>query len=304
MAALLVGLSVMAVLMSMAMPVWSQFTRREREEELIWRGNQYARAIGLFQRKFANTFPPTIDMLVEQRFLRKKYKDPITGEDFLPIPAGGAVNPGQTVDPRNPTRQGAGPPSRSARRRKARKAHKARLRFRARCSNRRSGFRVSSPRARIRPSRSTTGAPSTTSGPSSISRPRNAFSREECKRRACLGGSRAPGAGREAFQNNGAPLVASIDGQGSAIRTPPTVSRIRSDSLHLSANPRHSVSRRPQASRRRSACRGGRRSHRLSDLPGIRRLRVRRRVLAVDVHRSSCELQFVIVSHPRRERSA
>ena len=35
MAALLVGLSIMAVLMSVAMPVWSQFTRREREEELI-----------------------------------------------------------------------------------------------------------------------------------------------------------------------------------------------------------------------------------------------------------------------------
>src|SRR5262245_23165077 len=108
MAALLVGLSVMAVLMSMALPVWSQFARREREEELIWRGNQYARAVGLFQRKFANTFPPTIDILVEQRFLRKKYKDPITGEDFMPIPAGGAVNPGQTVDPRNPPRQGPG----------------------------------------------------------------------------------------------------------------------------------------------------------------------------------------------------
>jgi type II secretory pathway pseudopilin PulG len=106
MAALLVGLSVMAVLMSMAMPVWSQFVRREREEELIWRGNQYARAIGLFQRKYANTFPPTIDILVEQRFLRKKYKDPITGEDFMPIPAGGAVNPGQMVDPRNRGQQG------------------------------------------------------------------------------------------------------------------------------------------------------------------------------------------------------
>src|SRR4029079_19555063 len=76
MAALLVGLSVMAVLMSVGLAVWSQVARREREEELICRGQQYARAVGLFQRKFANTFPPTIDILVEQRFLRKKYKDP------------------------------------------------------------------------------------------------------------------------------------------------------------------------------------------------------------------------------------
>ena len=33
-------------------------------------------------------------MLVQGRYLRKKYKDPITNEDFLPIPAAGAI-PGQ-----------------------------------------------------------------------------------------------------------------------------------------------------------------------------------------------------------------
>jgi type II secretory pathway pseudopilin PulG len=96
MAALLVGMTIMAVLMGAALPVWSQHMKREREEELIWRGNQYARAVGLFQRKYANTFPPTIDILVEQRFLRKKYKDPMTDDDFQPIPAGGGV-PGQAA---------------------------------------------------------------------------------------------------------------------------------------------------------------------------------------------------------------
>jgi type II secretory pathway pseudopilin PulG len=105
MAALLVGLSVMAVFMSAALPVWSQQMKREREEELIWRGNQYARAVGLFQRKFANAFPPTIDILVEQRFLRKKYKDPMTNDDFQPIPAGGGI-PGQIAS------AGQGPPTR------------------------------------------------------------------------------------------------------------------------------------------------------------------------------------------------
>ncbi len=105
MAALLVGLSMMAVLMSMALPVWSQFAKREREAELIWRGQQYARAIGLFQRKYANTFPPNVNILVEQRFLREKYKDPITNDDFQPIPAGGAT-PGQIGDPRDGARQG------------------------------------------------------------------------------------------------------------------------------------------------------------------------------------------------------
>lgn len=85
MAALLVAMSVMAVLMGALLPQWSALAKREREEELIFRGKQYARAIGLFQRKFANAAPPTIDVLVEQRFLRKKYKDPITNDDFQPI---------------------------------------------------------------------------------------------------------------------------------------------------------------------------------------------------------------------------
>jgi type II secretory pathway pseudopilin PulG len=85
MAALLVALSVMAVMMTVAMPVWKQMSTREKEAELVFRGEQYARAIGLFQRKFANAAPPNIDVLVEQRFLRKKYKDPITNDDFVPV---------------------------------------------------------------------------------------------------------------------------------------------------------------------------------------------------------------------------
>src|SRR5262249_19504501 len=29
--------------------------------------------------------PPSLDILVQQKFLRKKYKDPITNDDFVPI---------------------------------------------------------------------------------------------------------------------------------------------------------------------------------------------------------------------------
>lgn len=77
MAALLVVLAVIGVMLGMAMPVWRTVIQREKEEELIFRGRQYARAIQLFQRKYANAYPPTVDLLVEQRFLRKKYKDPV-----------------------------------------------------------------------------------------------------------------------------------------------------------------------------------------------------------------------------------
>lgn len=78
MAGLLVALSVMAILLSVALPAWSHLIRREKEEELIFRGNQYARAINLYQRKFANASPATLDLLIEQRLLRKKFKDPLS----------------------------------------------------------------------------------------------------------------------------------------------------------------------------------------------------------------------------------
>jgi type II secretory pathway pseudopilin PulG len=116
MAALLVTLSVMAVLLGALLPQWTTLARREKEEELIFRGNQYARAVVLFQRKFANAAPPAIDVLVEQKFLRKKYKDPITGDDFQPLyanqpattpgaGAAGTARPGQGAasEPSTPT---------------------------------------------------------------------------------------------------------------------------------------------------------------------------------------------------------
>lgn len=96
MAALLVSLGVLAVLMSAALPVWRQQAQREKEAELIFRGEQYARAIGLYQRKLGpGNYPPNIDALVQQRFLRKKYKDPMVEDgEFQIIPFGGAPQPG------------------------------------------------------------------------------------------------------------------------------------------------------------------------------------------------------------------
>lgn len=88
MAALLVAMSVMAIMLSTAMPVYQTIARREREAELVFRGEQYARAIALFQRKYGNQLPPDVDVLIDQRFLRKKFKDPITGGDFALLGAG------------------------------------------------------------------------------------------------------------------------------------------------------------------------------------------------------------------------
>ena len=78
MAALLVAMAVMAIVLSAAMPTWSHMIRRDKEEELIFRGTQYARAIKLYQSKFASASPASLDVLIEQRMLRKKFKDPLS----------------------------------------------------------------------------------------------------------------------------------------------------------------------------------------------------------------------------------
>jgi type II secretory pathway pseudopilin PulG len=88
MVALLVAMSIMAVMLGLALPVWQTAIRREREAELVFRGEQYVQAIRLFQRRYAGTFPPDVDVLVKQRFLRRRYQDPITGRDFQPVYAG------------------------------------------------------------------------------------------------------------------------------------------------------------------------------------------------------------------------
>jgi type II secretory pathway pseudopilin PulG len=85
MAALLVTLAVMSVILGMAMPVWRTVVQREKEEELVFRGRQYARAIALYQRKYAASYPATLDVLIEQKFLRKKFKDPMTKDGEFEI---------------------------------------------------------------------------------------------------------------------------------------------------------------------------------------------------------------------------
>jgi type II secretory pathway pseudopilin PulG len=79
MAALLVSIAIMSIVASMALPAWKSAAKREKEAELIFRAGQYAHAIEKFRRKTgAGAYPPDIDFLVRQKFLRKKYKDPMT----------------------------------------------------------------------------------------------------------------------------------------------------------------------------------------------------------------------------------
>ena len=67
----------------MAMPRVAMQAQRVREETLIYRGEQYKRAVQLYFRKYKK-YPAKLDDLEESdgvRFLRRRYKDPLTGED-------------------------------------------------------------------------------------------------------------------------------------------------------------------------------------------------------------------------------
>ena len=95
MAALLVTLLVMGVLLSIVLPSWSQAAKREREAELVFRGEQYSRAIRLFQKEHPGVFPLNLETLVEQKFLRRLYKDPMTENgEFLVLYQTSKINRG------------------------------------------------------------------------------------------------------------------------------------------------------------------------------------------------------------------
>jgi type II secretory pathway pseudopilin PulG len=72
------------IMTAAAVPNLLTESRREKEEELIWRGEQYARAVRLFYRKNGR-FPQSFEDLTEPknnvRFLRKAFPDPMNRED-------------------------------------------------------------------------------------------------------------------------------------------------------------------------------------------------------------------------------
>jgi type II secretory pathway pseudopilin PulG len=76
--------ALVVIALAAALPQISQQLRRDREEELIHRGVQYSRAIRRYYKRFGR-YPVRLEDLDNTnniRFIRKRYKDPITGEDF------------------------------------------------------------------------------------------------------------------------------------------------------------------------------------------------------------------------------
>lgn len=96
---LLIAVSVLSIGLLVAIPVWQTQIQREKEEELIYRGKQYVEAIRLFQAKYPGSFPKNLEELVEEKCLRKLYKDPMTehGEWNIILPSKGVdIKPGKS----------------------------------------------------------------------------------------------------------------------------------------------------------------------------------------------------------------
>lgn len=75
--------TLMLITLSIEAPRIAQEIKREKEEELMHRGNEYKNAIRKYFRRFGQ-YPTSLDQLEKasnMRFLRKRYKDPFTGKD-------------------------------------------------------------------------------------------------------------------------------------------------------------------------------------------------------------------------------
>jgi type II secretory pathway pseudopilin PulG len=105
-ALLLVMMTVTLLLVALtaALPSVYMEAQREREEELIFRGNEYSRAIALYHTRF-NRYPATVDDLLKKtngfRALRHAYKDPMTKSGkwrFIHVNAAGILVDSKTMN--------------------------------------------------------------------------------------------------------------------------------------------------------------------------------------------------------------
>lgn len=111
---LVMAITVLNVLVAVALPMWSHRIRREKEEEAIFRGLQYAEAIRVFQQRFGR-YPASLEELVEvePRSIRRLWKEPLSqhGQFGLVVEApraqvAGGSRPGQAAGGDDPSAAG------------------------------------------------------------------------------------------------------------------------------------------------------------------------------------------------------
>ena len=100
--ALMASVTIMLILMAAAVPSWRYVMKNDAEEELIFRGGQIADAIARYQQRNGNALPPSLEVLVKGRYLRKEYKDPMTKDGKWRL-----IRQGESIGPVRPP-SGAG----------------------------------------------------------------------------------------------------------------------------------------------------------------------------------------------------
>jgi type II secretory pathway pseudopilin PulG len=93
MPALLAMLAIMTLALMLAMPSWRYLVHDDKEQELIFRGRQISAAIARFQRKNGNAFPASLEQLVQGKYLRKAYADPLVADGKWRVLRPGEVGP-------------------------------------------------------------------------------------------------------------------------------------------------------------------------------------------------------------------
>jgi len=92
--AVVIGIAILTILIAAVAPSIGVVMKRDREAELIFRGRQYARAVGLFQRRYGR-YPNQLKELYENRprTIRHLWKDPMCNCDFQPLIQGMPCGP-------------------------------------------------------------------------------------------------------------------------------------------------------------------------------------------------------------------
>lgn len=98
----LVAVTLLGLMSGIAGSTWKTVVQRAKEQELLWRGNQYRQAIESYyqstQAGTAAALPRDLESLIKdsrslaiKRHLRKLFPDPLTGKDWVLVmdPAGG-----------------------------------------------------------------------------------------------------------------------------------------------------------------------------------------------------------------------
>ena len=111
---LMIGVAISSIALAVATQSWSSTWRRDREEELIFRGEQYVDAILAYRKEHGGQFPTNLEDLFKPgprrlRYIRKLFRDPISPDGrwglLYLMPGGRSV-----YDPAAAQRGGGAPP--------------------------------------------------------------------------------------------------------------------------------------------------------------------------------------------------